>query len=209
MVSEYPALRASVLESWTITGPAFDAEDTADRTRFNEAIDQELAESVNFYTEKVAHLRELVVGTRSHDLRSPLHTVALSTELFLLTGPLNEQQAMLNKKVLESTYRMSVLINDLLDVTRARLGAGLPVVRAMMNMGTVADQFLGEVRMAHPHRKIELSVSGFLVGEWDKARVGQVFSNPAQQCHAIRLSQRASSHQPQGRSQNDYAYSSE
>ena len=84
---------------------------------------------------------------------------------------------MLAKKVLESTDRMGALINDLLDVTRARFGAGLPVIRVMMNMGTVAEQIVDEVRVVHPRRSIELSVSGLLVGEWDKARIGQVFSN--------------------------------
>lgn len=46
-----------------------------------------------------------------------------------------------------------------------------------MNMGTVAEQIVDEVRVVHPRRSIELSVSGLLVGEWDKARIGQVFSN--------------------------------
>ena len=31
--------------------------------------------------------------------------------------------------------------------------------------------------MVHPRRTLELSTSGILVGEWDKARIGQVFSN--------------------------------
>lgn len=97
--------------------------------------------------------------------------------LSLNMGQLNERQTMLSKNVLECTHRMSGLINDLLDVTRARFGAGLPVTRAMMNMGTVAEQIVNEVRVVHPQRSIELSVSGFLGGEWDKARIGQVFSN--------------------------------
>ncbi len=177
MASEYRALRASVLKLWTKTGPAFDAVDIADMIRFNESIDQELAESVNFYTDRVAHSRELVVAMLSHDLRSPLQGIALATELSLHMGQLNERQTMLSKKVLESTHRMDALINDLLDVTRARFGAGLPVVRAMMNMATVAEQIVDEVRVVHPRRAIELSVSGLLVGEWDKARIGQVFSN--------------------------------
>lgn len=177
MASEYRALRASVLKLWTKTGPAFDAEDIADMIRFNESIDQELAESVNFYTDTVANSRELVVAMLGHDLRSPLQAIALATELSLHMGQPDERQTMLSKKVLESTHRMNGLINDLLDVTRARFGAGLPVVRAMMNMGTVAEQIVDEVRAAHPRRTIDLSVSGFLVGEWDKARVGQVFSN--------------------------------
>jgi signal transduction histidine kinase len=92
-------------------------------------------------------------------------------------GQLNKRQIMLSQKVLESTQRMSGLINDLLDVTRARFGAGLPVVRAMMNMGTVAEQIVEEVRVIHPRRAIDLSMSGFLGGEWDKVRIGQVFSN--------------------------------
>ncbi|MGI3904180.1 MAG: sensor histidine kinase [Janthinobacterium lividum] len=177
MASEYRALRASVLRLWTDTSPALDAQDITDMIRFNEAIDQELAESVNFYTDQVAHSRELVVAMLSHDLRSPLQGIALATELSLNIGDLSERQTMLARKVLESTDRMGALINDLLDVTRARFGAGLPVVRAMMNMGTVAEQIIDEVRAVHPRRSIELSVSGFLVGEWDKARIGQVFSN--------------------------------
>ena len=177
MASEYRALRASVLKLWSSTGPAFDEIDIADMIRFNESIDQELAESVNFYTAKVAQSRELVVGILGHDLRSPLQAIVLSTELSLHMGQLNEQQTMLSKKVLESTHRMSGLINDLLDVTRARFGAGLPVVRTMMNMGTVAEQIVDEVRLVHPDRTIELSLTGILVGEWDKARIGQVFSN--------------------------------
>ena len=177
MASDYRALRASVLTLWTNTGPALDAVDIADMIRFNESIDQELAESVNFYTARVAQSRELVVGILGHDLRSPLQAIALSTELSLHMGELNERQTMLSRKVLESTHRMSSLINDLLDVTRARFGAGLPVARAVMNMGTVAEQIVGEVRLVHPHRAIKLSLSGILVGEWDKARIGQVFSN--------------------------------
>ena len=177
MASEYRALRASVLKLWTKTAPALDAEDIADMIRFNESIDQELAESVNFYTDTVAHSRELVVAMLSHDLRSPLQGITLATELSLHMGQLDERQTMLSTKVLESTHRMGALINDLLDVTRARFGAGLPVVRAMMNMGTVAEQIVDETRVVHPRRTIELSVSGFLVGEWDKARIGQVFSN--------------------------------
>jgi signal transduction histidine kinase len=177
MASEYRALRASVLKLWTNTGPAFDAEDIADMTRFNESIDQELAESVNFYTEKVKQSRDMVVGILSHDLRSPLQAILLSAELISHMGHMNERQTMLNKKVLDSTHRMNALISNLLDVTRARFGAGLPVVPAMMNMGTVAEQIVDEVRVVNPHRKIELSTSGALVGEWDKARIGQVFSN--------------------------------
>lgn len=177
MASEYRALRASVLKLWSSTGPVFDSEDIGDITRFNESIDQVLAESVNFYTVKVAQSKDLVTGMLGHDLRGPLQAITLSAELTLHMGHLNDRQTMLIKKVLESTDRMSNLINNLLDVTRARFGAGLPVVRTMMNMGFVARQIVDEVRVVNPSRTIELEISGGLMGEWDKARIGQVFSN--------------------------------
>ncbi len=177
MASEYRALRASVLKLWSRTGPAFDEQDIADMTRFNEAIDQELAESVGFYMKKVALSKDLVVGVLGHDLRGPIQAIMLSAELAVHMGTLSERQTMLINKVLESARRMSDLINNLLDVTRARFGSGLPVVRAMMNMGFVAQQVVDEVQMVHPHRPIELTMSGGLMGDWDKARIGQVFSN--------------------------------
>jgi signal transduction histidine kinase len=84
---------------------------------------------------------------------------------------------MLTTKMLESANRMNVLINSLLDVTRARFGAGLQISPAPMDMGFVAHQLVDEFRVVHPARSITLEVSGNVRGEWDKARVGQVFSN--------------------------------
>lgn len=177
MASEYRALRASVLRLWTKTSPAFDAQDINDITRFNESIDQELAESVNFYTKEVTQSKDLLVGILGHDLRGPLQAIILSAELTLHMGKLSARQTMLTKNVLESAERMGGLISTLLDVTRARFGAGIPVARTTMNLGFVAQQIVDENRVVHPSRTFEITLSGNLVGDWDKARIGQVFSN--------------------------------
>ncbi len=177
MVSEYRALRASIIKLWSNVGPAFDARDIGDMTRFNESIDQEMTESVNFYTEKVAYSKDILTGMLGHDLRGPLQAIMLSAELTLHLGKLNERQTMLMKNVIESSTRMKTLINDLLDVSRARFGARLSVARLPMNMAFVAHQVIDEIRIVHPTRTIALSDSGDLRGEWDKARIGQVFSN--------------------------------
>ena len=177
MASEYRALRASVIKLWSNVDPAMDARDIGDMTRFNESIDQALAESVNFYTEKVSHAKDLLVGILGHDLRGPLQAIMLSAELILRMGKLNERQSMLTTNIVESANRMTALVHDLLDVTRARFGAGFPVVPALMDMGFVAHQIVDEVRVVHPTRMITLNSSGNLRGEWDKARIGQVFSN--------------------------------
>lgn len=177
MVSEYRALRASVLKLWSNNGPAFDAEDIGDVTRFNEVIDQQIAESVGLYTAKMDQAKDLIIGILGHDLRGPLQAILISAELILRMGQPNDNQITLVKKVVRSANRMSDLVTNLLDITRVRFGSGLQAVRATMDMGPVAQQIVNEVRAVNPRRAIELNISGNLMGEWDKVRIGQVFSN--------------------------------
>ena len=65
-------------------------------------------------------LKAEFVATMSHELRTPLNVVLgfgslLADEAF---GPLNPEQAEATQKVLESTERLAVLINDLLDFSK-------------------------------------------------------------------------------------------
>lgn len=177
MVSEYRALRASIIKLWSRTGLPMDSEDLGNLTRFNESIDQALAESVSYYTKQVLQSKDLFVGILSHDLRSPVQAITLSTELLLHLGTLTERQTMLANSTIESADRITKLIENLLDVTRARFGSGLPIIRSSMDMGFVGHQIVDELRVVHPSRAIDLDISGNMKGEWDKARVGQVFSN--------------------------------
>jgi hypothetical protein len=50
-----------------------------------------------------------------------------------------ESQVVLRQKVVECTDRMHALVSELLDVTRARFGPELPVVRTTLNVGIVAE----------------------------------------------------------------------
>lgn len=177
MTSEYRALRASVIKLWRRKNLFTDEVDFADLTRFNESIDQVLTESVSYYTAEVFYAKDLFVGILGHDLRSPVQAIMLSAELMLHLVTLNERQKMLTKNIFDGSKRISALIDNLVDVTRARFGAGLPIIRGPMDMGFVGHQIVDEVRVVHPSRTIVLTVSENLRGEWDKARVGQVFSN--------------------------------
>ena len=177
MTSEYRALRASVIKLWRSNTILTDEEDVADLTRFNESVDQILTESVTFYADEVFKSKDLFVAILGHDLRNPVHSIILSAELMLRMGSLNDKQTMLTKNIFESADRIHALIGTLLDVTRARFGGGLAIVRVPMNMGFVGHQIVEELRAGHPGRTIRLRVSENLDGEWDKTRVGQALSN--------------------------------
>lgn len=177
MVSEYRALRASVIKLWSFEETAPSREDILDLTRFNESIDQELTESISHYTKKVGHSKDLFLGILGHDLRTPLGASSMSAQLMLRMGTLKERETMLATQIVDCTYRASEIVTNLLDLTRARFGNGLPVIRGSMDIGFVSRKLVEEMRTIYPDRTINLDVSGELEGEWDKARIGQVFSN--------------------------------
>jgi len=175
LVAEYRALRASVLRLWLDEGPA--AETTVnDMVRFNEAIDQAIAESVDFYTQEVEHWRELFIGALGHDLRGPLNTVSLTAELIA-----NDQRASTafahSDRIVRAARRMRELLDDLLDYSRSSLEAGLPVQRAPMDLAAVCADEVDLLRAALPRARIELTSPPACPGSWDASRVRQVLSN--------------------------------
>jgi len=177
MVSEYRALRASIIKLWSVKQKEVSLTDIQDLTRFNEAIDQALTESISHYAKKLTASKDMFLGILTHDLRNPLSTVLMSAQLIPKIGNLNEKQGVLVEQIIDSSARIDEIVSHLLDITRARFGSGLPVLRASMDMAFVAQQLVDEARIAHADRSFELDISGQTEGEWDKARVGQVFSN--------------------------------
>jgi len=177
MVSEYRSLRASVIKLWSVPNVLMKNRDIIDLTRFNESIDQELAESISHYTKKVSYSKDLFVGILSHELRNPLNVIAMSSQLMLNMGSINERQTMLATQIVESASLISKIVDELLDLTRARFGSGMTLIRTPMDMEFVSRQYVDEIRAIHPTRTITIAVSGNVKGEWDKARIGQVFSN--------------------------------
>ena len=55
-----------------------DDPDLEDVVRFNEAIDQALAESIGFFSAQVEQARNLLLGMLGHDMRNPLNTIQMT-----------------------------------------------------------------------------------------------------------------------------------
>ena len=177
MVSEYRALRASVIRLWTKADGALTGSDLEDLMRFNEAIDQAIAESITRYTEDLDRSKEMFLAILGHDLRSPLGAVITSSQFMLDTGELVEPYLTLTTRIGRSARRMNQMVEDLLDFTRGRLGSGMPIVRAPMDMGQLVRQSADEMRAARPGSVLQVTTSGALEGEWDSERISQLLSN--------------------------------
>ena len=177
MVSEYRALRASVIRLWTESQGTLDGEDVHDLTRFNEAIDQALAESISRYTYDIDHSREMFVAILGHDLRTPLGTILMASQHMLETENLAEPSLTLVTRIARSARRMNRMVEDLLDFTRGRLGSGVPITRGDTDLETVVRHAVDELATAQPQATVQFSSTGDLRGQWDGARIGQVVTN--------------------------------
>jgi signal transduction histidine kinase len=177
MVSEYRALRASVIRLWTKPQGEIAPTDLEDLTRFNEAIDQALAEGIARFTQALDQSKEMFLAILGHDLRTPLAAVMMSAEFMLETQELKEPHLTLTQRISRSSKRMNQMIGALLDFTRSRLGGGIPIVRADMNMGKVAHDVVDEIAASHPDRAMKVDARGELKGEWDCPRISQVLTN--------------------------------
>lgn len=84
--------------------------------------------------EDITHLRELdrlkteFIGVASHELRTPVTSLLLSTELMLegATGELNETQREVVSAQKEDLERLERLMRELLDLTRLEAGSSPP-----------------------------------------------------------------------------------
>jgi signal transduction histidine kinase len=91
----------------------------------------------------------------------------------------DDQVKQFSTRILSSAQRMTHMIEDLLDVTRARVAGGIPIRPEPMDLQPVLDRVLNELRAIHPTRVIEVNSHGDLHGSWDSERLAQVISNLA------------------------------
>ncbi|TDN57739.1 sensor histidine kinase [Paraburkholderia sp. BL10I2N1] len=175
LAAEYRALRASVLRLWIDecqpTVPNMD-----DMIRFNEAIDQAVAESVGSFSAHVDQARNLLLGMLGHDMRSPLQTIQM-TASYLAALNAGEKVTEAAARLIRSGARMQALVDDLSDYNRTRLGLGINIVPSNVDLEAVFADEVDQLRAAHPDRRVDLDVLGNTQGVWDGQRLQQLLGN--------------------------------
>jgi signal transduction histidine kinase len=177
MVSEFRALRASVVRLWTSQQRDAGADELEELTRFNEAIDQAIAESITRFTQSISQSKDRFLAILGHDLQTPLGAIITSTAFMLDTGELTEPYLTLVRRNASSARRMSRMVADLLDFARTSFGDNIPVTRESMDAGTMLREVVAEVGASHLGHTLRIETSGDLMGQWDRARLTQALTN--------------------------------
>ena len=137
----------------------------------------ELAEQRRQVTEAL-RLNEMFVAILGHDLRNPLGAMVAGTELLRLQLTDAKQLHTLNRMT-SAGHRMTAMIEQLLDLTRARLGGGMGFVRirTRLDVRALVQRAIDELRASHPGREIRFESSTGCTTSGDPERLLQLFSN--------------------------------
>ncbi|CAN5367652.1 sensor histidine kinase [soil metagenome] len=177
MLSELRALRASVIRLWTKQQRDIAVADLEDVIRFNEAIDQAIAESITQFSDDIGHAKERFLAILGHDLRTPLGAILMSASFMLDTGELAEPHLTLVTRIARGARRMNHMVGDLLNFTQTRFGEGIPIVRAEMDVPKMVHDVVGEIAALYPMATVKVETSGDLRGQWDCTRLTQALTN--------------------------------
>lgn len=175
LVAEYRALRASVLRLCSEAHPNVKLR-VEDLIRFNEAIDQAVAESVGHFHMQITQARNLFLGMLGHDMRTPLQSI-VTTASYLAGLNAGEPVTEAAMRLIRSGASMQALLNDLRDFNRTQLGLGIQVTPTEIDLETELRDEVELLRDAHPERDIELEVSDETHGLWDGVRLRQMLRN--------------------------------
>ena len=79
-MAEFRALRASVVRLWMNSIAGAEPGTLDELARFNDALDEALADAIGHFSETLDRSRELFMGVLGHDLRTPLQVMLQSAE---------------------------------------------------------------------------------------------------------------------------------
>ena len=126
---------------------------------------------------EIGEFREQLIGIIGHDLRNPLSTIQMGAHLLLQRTGLGEVETEVASRIARSAALAARLIDQLLDLTRSRLGGGITIDPKRVDMLDVCRQVIGEMEISHPDRPLRVAVRGDLIGTWDRDRIYQALSN--------------------------------
>jgi signal transduction histidine kinase len=177
LAAEYRAVRATVLRLWKRVPKVVDEKVVEDVARFNEAVDQALAESIASYSGRVAHSRDTFLAVLGHDLRSPLSAITSALSLLGDRRAQDHQRDRALQIATRSAASMRQMIIDLLEYTRTRLGRGIEIAAEAGDFSRLCRDVVEEVEAAHSDRAFVVHIPADVPAQFDAARMRQVLTN--------------------------------
>ena len=186
LVSEYRALRASVLKLWAQSLPLTSVVDIGDIARFNESIDQLLAASVFSFAEakrkadeNEKERRNQFLAMLGHELRNPLSPISTAASILKRTKKEDPLVDNVSDIIARQVTHMAGLIDDLLDVsrvTRGKIEVRLEVLDVRQVIKHAVEQVSPQIDARH-HELLVTNPPEPAMVQADEKRLVQIVTN--------------------------------
>ncbi len=155
-----------------------------------EEITQELQRQVDeltannlFLRDQLAH-KEQFTAMIAHELRGPLSPIINYAQMIsrhaCVPGASPTRNETLKRQttiIISQAWRMTRLVNDLLDVSRLSTGQ-FTLMREACDLGVVVKETVDQLRPVAPYHTLVLNVPEFpVMGNWDGERLQQALGN--------------------------------
>lgn len=126
---------------------------------------------------ELSELREQFIAVMGHDLRNPIAALGAGTNRLIKEG-WTERSPTILQMMKASLSRMAGLVENVMDLARARLGGGIVLtLDPSRDIAVTLNQVIEELRAAQPDRIIETHYNLETPIAVDHQRIAQMFSN--------------------------------
>ncbi len=130
--------------------------------------------------QRTVRFNELFTGMLGHDLRNPLASIIAAAQLATMRAPPDERVTKPLGRILSGGQRIARMVDQLLDLTHLRMREGIEVLRSPLDLVALLRKILAEVEPGRARlvvRGADEDDVGGVVGNWDEARLRQLFTN--------------------------------
>lgn len=175
--AEFRALRATVLRLWLPKIGSMSDGMVDEMVRFNEAIDQALAESLATFSARSDSTRDMFLAILGHDLRAPLASMSLAGELLAHPKVDLGQVPAVASRITRGATLMSRMVEDLIEYARMQLGSRMPIDPRQVDLGEACTRAVEDAGAAYPGGRFDVTVQEALGGRFDGVRLHQLLIN--------------------------------
>jgi signal transduction histidine kinase len=122
-------------------------------------------------------LAEQMVGIVSHDLRNPLSAILMGTTLIGMGEAIPAKKQRVLQNVQNATRRAQRLVEDLLDFTQARVGRGVAVQMAHVDLDELMTSIVDELRLSFSNVELHQPDDPLGPAYLDADRIHQLLGN--------------------------------
>jgi signal transduction histidine kinase len=115
------------------------------------------------------------IAMLAHDLQNPLSTILVSVHR-IGRAELDPRTKASAERITRAVNRMSEMIRNLTDYARSGLGS-FPIEPSRTDLGELCREVADDLAFEATERRIEVSCSGDLTGDWDRNRLHQALGN--------------------------------